>query len=585
LNILKNRYDETTEPGSVILNPGEKLCSTESTIKLTDELGMKELDALYYDIFDYNTKKWSKRSNKMKKKYNKDLILFYRIYTGKRTKPSNIKSFQDIELLNFKTLDSCSDNNFLSDIVVSKENKLIKDYKEKIDLMQNITEENRNKFYGILKEIFVVKMVDNEQSYTINPSLTMDKILLLEDQTRSALLDLYISCEKYFIQALIIFENIYESKDYTISEYRKENLMKIPPPPTPINYKDSLTITPPFSPDIQPSEPTESIRQIPEIQPLANSQPPNTQNPDTQPTTQTVPEKSGIFDFFKNLTSSEKNEKNELKNSITTSTTDVKSTNSTTPEYVTNNPSPEPFTETTNPSTDSFIMTNNQLNPPNPSSQPFTTTPNPSTDSFTSTTDPSTQPFIPTSNPSIDSFTNTNPPPQPFTMTTNPSTDSFTSTTNPSTDSFISTNPSTDSFTSTNPSTDSFTSTNPSTDSFTSTNPSPQPFTSTNPSSQPFTSTNPSPQPFTMTTNPSTDSFTSTTNSSNTVPSGIKSNVSPSNSLSLNASSNVSPSNKPPSNISSNTPSNTPNTSNNTQSIPKSPELSQNKTNINMKKS
>jgi hypothetical protein len=76
----------------------------------------------------------------------------------------------------------------------------------------------------------------------------LDKILLLEEQTRINLLDLYISCEKYFIQALIIFENIYESKDYTISEYRKENLMKIQPQQPAINYKDTLTIPPPFQP-------------------------------------------------------------------------------------------------------------------------------------------------------------------------------------------------------------------------------------------------------------------------------------------------------------------------------------------------
>ena len=250
LNILKNRYDDTTEPGSVILNPGEKLCSVESTVKLTDEIGIKELDSLYYDIFDYNTKKWSKKSSKMKKKYNKDLILFYRIFTGKKTKPSHIKSFHDIELLDFKKINSCSDNKFLSDIVISKENKLVKDYKEKIDLIQNSTEANRNKLYNILKDLFVVKIVDNEKSYTINPSLTLDKILLLEEQTRIILLDLYISCQKYFIQALIIFENIYESKDYTINEYRRENLMNIVPPTPYVNYKDSLTITPPFSPDI-----------------------------------------------------------------------------------------------------------------------------------------------------------------------------------------------------------------------------------------------------------------------------------------------------------------------------------------------
>ena len=248
LNILKNRYDDTSEPGSVILNPGEKLCSTESSVKLTDEIGIKELDSLYYDLFDYNTKTWSKRSNKMKKKYNKDLILFYRIFTGKKNKPSNVKSFQDIELLDFKTLNSCSENTFLSDIVISKENKLVKQYKEKIDLIQSSTEDNRNQLYSILKELFIIKVVDNEQSYTINPSLTLDKILLLEEKTRNVILDLYISCEKYFIQALIIFENIYESKDYTVSELRKENLMQIQENTTP-NYKDTLII-PPFSPDM-----------------------------------------------------------------------------------------------------------------------------------------------------------------------------------------------------------------------------------------------------------------------------------------------------------------------------------------------
>jgi hypothetical protein len=308
LNILKNRYDDTSEPGSVILNPGEKLCSTESTAKLTDEIGIKELDSLYYDIFDYNTKKWSKKSNKMKKKYNKDLILFYRIFTGKKTKPANIKSFQDIELLDFKTISSCSDNTFLSDIVISKENKLVKQYKEKIDLIQKTTEENRVKLYIILKELFVAKVVDNEQTFTINPSLTLDKILLLEEQTRINLLDLYISCEKYFIQALIIFENIYESKDYTISEYRKENLMKIQPQPQPtVNYKDTLTIPPPFQPFSQtpdmsmppsmsesmtnPMSPTyDSMGQSPDVQPGfqgQNTQP--IQSSQMDQTTQLIP--------------------------------------------------------------------------------------------------------------------------------------------------------------------------------------------------------------------------------------------------------------------------------------------------------
>ena len=298
LNILKNRYDDTSEPGSIILNPGEKLCSTESSVKLTDEIGIKELDSLYYDLFDYNTKTWSKRSNKMKKKYNKDLILFYRIFTGKKNKPSSVKSFQDIELLDFKTLNSCSENTFLSDIVISKENKLVKQYKEKIDLIQSSTEDNRNQLYSILKELFIIKIVDNEQSYTINPSLTLDKILLLEEKTRNVILDLYISCEKYFIQALIIFENIYESKDYTVSELRKENLMQIQENTTP-NYKDTLII-PPFSPDMSlspepfnPQTPISASQNYLGPQPMfeyaTDSQPPP-QQLSPEPLPQTPPE-------------------------------------------------------------------------------------------------------------------------------------------------------------------------------------------------------------------------------------------------------------------------------------------------------
>jgi hypothetical protein len=393
LNILKNRYDDTTEPGSIILNPGEKICSTESSAKLTDEIGIKELDSLYYDIFDYNTKQWSKKSNKMKKKYNKDLILFYRIFTGKKTKPSNIKSFQDIELLDFKTLHSCTDNTFLSDIVISKENKLIKEYKEKIDLIQKSTEENRNKLYSILKELFVVKVVDDEQSYTINPSLTLDKILLLEEQTRISLLDLYISCEKYFIQALIIFENIYESKDYTISEYRKENLMKIEPQTPSFNYKDTLTIPPPFQPFSQESMKTEAI--------------------------EPKPTESSFFDYFK---PSQPTVTQTMPTTVTqtmpSSVTQPPSTDS-----MMQPPTQQPPPVTQQPSTDSMMQPSTQ--PPSTDSmmQPPPVTQPPSTDSMMqsptvteSPPDSMMQPPPVTQQPSTDSMMQSPTEPQPDSM-------------------------------------------------------------------------------------------------------------------------------------------------------------------------
>ena len=67
LNILKNKLNIDGE--NVTINPGEKLCSVDEPAKrLNEEIGIKELDLLYYDIFDSTEKKWAKMSNKMKKK-------------------------------------------------------------------------------------------------------------------------------------------------------------------------------------------------------------------------------------------------------------------------------------------------------------------------------------------------------------------------------------------------------------------------------------------------------------------------------------------------------------------------------------
>ena len=103
LNILKNKINESMEDGSeyITINPGELFCemniNTDKTEKdvaefiggggsqfLEREIGIKELDSLYYDIYDYETKSWSKMSPQMKKLYKKDLLRFYIVFTGKK---------------------------------------------------------------------------------------------------------------------------------------------------------------------------------------------------------------------------------------------------------------------------------------------------------------------------------------------------------------------------------------------------------------------------------------------------------------------------------------------------------------------
>ena len=231
LDILKNKLDQNVDETYVKINPGEKLCSLKATSLLTDEVGIKELDSLYYDIFDYDTKTWNKRSKKMKQKYNKDLILFYQIFTGKKVKPSNIQSFHDIELLDMSTLDACNDVTFMQDILVHKNDSLIQEYIQKINMIESVTHKYRIKLTEILKELFVVKLNDNETKYTLNPELTMDHVILLETETRDTILNLYTSCEKYFIQGLMIFEKIYNQQVKTLNVERLNYIENIKTPP------------------------------------------------------------------------------------------------------------------------------------------------------------------------------------------------------------------------------------------------------------------------------------------------------------------------------------------------------------------
>jgi hypothetical protein len=220
LTILKNKLDPQYDEKTVKLNPGEQLCSLSSTTSLTDEVGIKELDLLYFDIFDYETKTWSKRSAKMKQKYNKDLTLFYQIFTGKVELPESITSFNDIELLDLSTIDNCSRDSFKKDLLVSNENRLVKMYQEKIKLIEQSTQIYRSKLVNLLKELFLMEEKDGVRKRVINPKLTLDHILIIENDTRDTILNLYTSCEKYFIQALILFEKIYDEQVKSLNENR-----------------------------------------------------------------------------------------------------------------------------------------------------------------------------------------------------------------------------------------------------------------------------------------------------------------------------------------------------------------------------
>ena len=237
LNILKNKLNNSNNNNNnnsnyVTINPGEKFCELnkpndgEESKKLTNEIGIKELDTLYYDIYDNETKKWNKKSTKMQKKYEKDLLKFYQIFTGKKIKPTNVKSFEDIEMLPFHNLHRCKNQDYFKDLLVSKNDSLFKKYMNKIDQIHEISKTYKRKLLFILKTIFIYKKDNNENdtSFIINPDLNIEKIIELQEQTKDCILNIYTNCEKHFLEALLIYEKMYEKQFGVLNNEKINNL-------------------------------------------------------------------------------------------------------------------------------------------------------------------------------------------------------------------------------------------------------------------------------------------------------------------------------------------------------------------------
>ena len=246
VNILKNKLDDT-EDDFYILNPGEKVCSSQGTRTLNDEVGIKELDLLYYDIFDYGQKSWKTRSPEMNLKYNNDLTLFYQTFTGEQVRPSRVKSFKDIELLDFRSLSYCTDPLFTQEFTVSKSNPYIKRYVEEIKLIEEETKIYRESLNEQLNVLFHMNTKNEETIYSINPKLTMKTILETEEKTRELISALYTDCERRFVNALILFEKIYDeqTKDLNQQQYtqlQKENVIGVNAPRNQIALEDEVEL-------------------------------------------------------------------------------------------------------------------------------------------------------------------------------------------------------------------------------------------------------------------------------------------------------------------------------------------------------
>jgi len=183
---------------------------------LTSEPGIPELEMLYYDVYDYNTGKFTSMSEDMVTQYNKDVQTFYTLFTGETQLPKEITKFGQIPLRNYQKIGQCKTNGaFTKSYTGTLKENLFKNYVDNVKTMMKNTEDNQSALLAIIDQLFV--FIKDPQDPTkklivINPTLNNKLLSKLVTDSRVGILKLYTTCEQDFFKGLQIFEALVEKQ-------------------------------------------------------------------------------------------------------------------------------------------------------------------------------------------------------------------------------------------------------------------------------------------------------------------------------------------------------------------------------------
>lgn len=181
---------------------------------LSDEVGIPELETLYYDTYDYDKGGFTGMSQETREnKYEKDVKLLYKAFTGKSEVPDYIKKFSDIKLKNYHESEGCStDGHYTHEYEGT--GRLFYDYANHIKTMTKTSKINQDKLISIIDQLFIIVLdpVNGEKKTIINPEMNETKLQKLVEKTRELIINYYIQCEDDYAKGLEIFEAIVESK-------------------------------------------------------------------------------------------------------------------------------------------------------------------------------------------------------------------------------------------------------------------------------------------------------------------------------------------------------------------------------------
>jgi hypothetical protein len=251
INALLNNYNyDVSNDDEITIKP--KFCNMNiNNKKLGDEGGIPELEYLYYDKYNYDQGVFGGRmyikdnmSEKMYLEYQKDLLSFYKKFTGndkiplveKVNKNGNVDNipaitkFSQIPLKSYHKTKGCSNNGlFTKEVKGTLKEKLFADYANHLKQMMERTENSHNKLLEIIDTIFVFKLdsLNNKKDIIINPKLTDDILQELINKSRLLITELYLNCEDDFTKGLDIFEAIIENQIMITSKSQINELEKI----------------------------------------------------------------------------------------------------------------------------------------------------------------------------------------------------------------------------------------------------------------------------------------------------------------------------------------------------------------------
>ena len=230
IHALTNGKDnlDNDPDGNITIQPQRNICEfslqdklkakTEAGYikKLSDEIGIKELEQLYFNVFDPKSGTYNEMNSEAKKKYQKDLAQLYKTYTGKSEPPSEfIDSFTKINLKDYHNSTNCSaqdsEHKYPEKLYGNiHTDDLFKKYASLVNNMIGSTNAGLNQLLGIIDIIFKVT-IDNttgEKDIVINSNITMPILNKISDDVINILLNLYTKCENHFQEGIDIINSI-----------------------------------------------------------------------------------------------------------------------------------------------------------------------------------------------------------------------------------------------------------------------------------------------------------------------------------------------------------------------------------------